>query len=67
MTKSLANRLVLKHFYTFRMAEGESIRAHISEFVTLLIDLKNLEGVKGNLLSKDKLNNELDPNKRSNR
>ncbi|MBA0728502.1 hypothetical protein Golax_001398 [Gossypium laxum] len=66
MIKSLANKLVLKQrLYMFRMAEGESIRAHISEFVTLVNDIKNLEDVKGNLLSKDKLNNELGPNKRS--
>ncbi|MFQ6629260.1 hypothetical protein Gotur_007395 [Gossypium turneri] len=101
MTKSLANMLVLKQrLYTFRMAEGESIRTYISEFLTLLSDLKNLkveisdedqailllcflpssyktfretliygrdhlsfEDVKGNLLSKDKLDNELGPNK----
>ncbi|MFQ6659556.1 hypothetical protein Gotur_028412 [Gossypium turneri] len=44
MTKSLANRLVLKQrIYMFRMAEGESIRTHLSEFVTLLNDLKNLK------------------------
>ncbi|MBA0756786.1 hypothetical protein Gogos_022163, partial [Gossypium gossypioides] len=96
MKKSLTNRLVLKQrLYTFRMVEGESIRTHVSEFVTLLNDLKNLEAeisdgnqvmlllcslpsfyktfmetliyerdnllfedVKGNLLSKDKLDNE---------
>ncbi|MFQ6622324.1 hypothetical protein Gotur_002575 [Gossypium turneri] len=44
MLKSLANRLVLKQrLYMFRMVEGESIRTHISDFVTLLNDLKNLE------------------------
>ncbi|MFQ6623806.1 hypothetical protein Gotur_004343, partial [Gossypium turneri] len=102
MTKSLANKLVLKQrLYTFRMVECESIRTHISEFVTLLNDLKNLvakisgedqamlllyslpsyyktfretliygrdhlsfEDVKRNLLSKDKLDNELGPNKK---
>ncbi len=43
-TKSLANGLVLKQWlYTFRMAEGTSIMAHISEFITLLNDLKNIE------------------------
>ncbi|MBA0750669.1 hypothetical protein Gogos_002072, partial [Gossypium gossypioides] len=44
MMKSLTNRLVLKQrLYTFRVAKGESIRTHISEFVTLLNDLKILE------------------------
>lgn len=41
MTKSLANRLVLKQrLYTFRMGEDDFIRAYISEFVFLLNDLK---------------------------
>ncbi|KAH1114197.1 hypothetical protein J1N35_007575 [Gossypium stocksii] len=44
MTRSLANRLVLKQrLYMLRMVECESIRNHISEFVTYLNDLKNLE------------------------
>ncbi|KAG8475219.1 hypothetical protein CXB51_032079 [Gossypium anomalum] len=43
-TKSLANRLVLKqHLFTFRMNEGELFRDHISQFITLLNDLKNVE------------------------
>ncbi|KAG8492272.1 hypothetical protein CXB51_009917 [Gossypium anomalum] len=43
-TKSLANRLVLKqHIFTFRMNEGELLRGHISQFITLLNDLKNVE------------------------
>ncbi|KAG8473853.1 hypothetical protein CXB51_035848 [Gossypium anomalum] len=43
-TKSLANRLVLKqHLFTFRMNEGELLRDHISQFITLLNDLKNVE------------------------
>ncbi|MFQ6657164.1 hypothetical protein Gotur_026959, partial [Gossypium turneri] len=43
-TKSLANRLVLKQrLFTFRMNEGELIRDHISQFITLLNDLKNVE------------------------
>ncbi|KAK5772274.1 hypothetical protein PVK06_048555 [Gossypium arboreum] len=96
-TKSLANRLVLKQrLFTFRMNEGEPFRDHISQFITLLNDLKNVEvhiddedqamllmcslppsyksfketliygidklsfeDVKGHLLSKDKLDNEL--------
>ncbi len=96
-TKSLANRLVSKqHLFTFRMNEGELLRDHISQFITLLNDLKNVEvhiddedqamlllcslppsyksfretliygrdkisfeDVKGHLLSRDKLDNEL--------
>ncbi|MBA0855307.1 hypothetical protein Goshw_011857, partial [Gossypium schwendimanii] len=43
-TKSLANRLVLKQrLFTFCMNEGELLRDHISQFVTLLNDLKNVE------------------------
>ncbi|KAK5831022.1 hypothetical protein PVK06_014817 [Gossypium arboreum] len=43
-TKSLANRLVLKkRLFTFRMNEGELLRDHISQFITLLNDLKNVE------------------------
>ncbi|KAG8499139.1 hypothetical protein CXB51_005544 [Gossypium anomalum] len=96
-TKSLANRLVLKErLFTFCMNEGELLRDHISQFITLLNDLKNVEvhiddedwamlllcslspsyksfretliysrdklsfeDVKGHLLSRDKLDNEL--------
>ncbi|MFQ6666878.1 hypothetical protein Gotur_033080, partial [Gossypium turneri] len=96
-TKSLANRLVLKQrLFTFRINEGELLRDHISQFITLLNDLKNVEvhiddedqamlllcslppsyksfrealiyardklsfkNVKGHLLSRDKLDNEL--------
>ncbi|PKI74013.1 hypothetical protein CRG98_005630 [Punica granatum] len=44
MTKTLVNRLVFKQWlYTFCMAEGTLIRAHISEFMTLLNDLNNGE------------------------
>ncbi|MFQ6626445.1 hypothetical protein Gotur_004574 [Gossypium turneri] len=43
-TKSLANGLVLKqHLFTFHMNEGELLRDHISQFITLLNDLKNIE------------------------
>ncbi|KAG8500537.1 hypothetical protein CXB51_002660 [Gossypium anomalum] len=43
-TKSLANHLVLKQcLFTFRMNEGELLRDHISQFITLLNDLKNVE------------------------
>ncbi|MBA0769994.1 hypothetical protein Gotri_018677, partial [Gossypium trilobum] len=43
-TKSLANRLVLKQcLLTFRMNECELLRDHISQFITLLNDLKNVE------------------------
>ncbi|MFQ6654944.1 hypothetical protein Gotur_025709 [Gossypium turneri] len=38
-TKSLANRLVLKQrLFTFRMNEGELLKDHISQFITLLND-----------------------------
>ncbi|MBA0702605.1 hypothetical protein Goari_026857 [Gossypium aridum] len=43
-TKTLVNRLVLKQqLYTFRLKEGEHLRDHISQFITLLKDLKNVE------------------------
>ncbi|MBA0776627.1 hypothetical protein Gotri_011594 [Gossypium trilobum] len=42
-TKSLANRLVLKCLFTFCMNECELLRDHISQFITLLNDLKNVE------------------------
>ncbi|MFQ6630484.1 hypothetical protein Gotur_008661, partial [Gossypium turneri] len=43
-TKSLANRLVLKQrLFTFRMNEGELLRDHINQFITLLNYLKNVE------------------------
>ncbi|MBA0857406.1 hypothetical protein Goshw_012068 [Gossypium schwendimanii] len=43
-TKSLANRLVLKQpLFTLRMNECELLRYHISQFITLLNDLKNIE------------------------
>ncbi|MBA0730839.1 hypothetical protein Golax_022604 [Gossypium laxum] len=43
-TKSLANRLVLKqHLFTFCINEGELLRDHISQFITLLNDLKYVE------------------------
>ncbi|KAG8493142.1 hypothetical protein CXB51_010505 [Gossypium anomalum] len=43
-TKSLANCLVLKQcLFTFRMNECELLRDHISQFITLLSDLKNVE------------------------
>ncbi|KAG8472883.1 hypothetical protein CXB51_034847 [Gossypium anomalum] len=96
-TNSLANRLVLKQrLFTFRMNEGELLRDHISQFITILNDLKNVEvhiddedqamlllctlapsyksfretliygrdklsfkDVKGHLLSREKLDNEL--------
>ncbi|KAG8487958.1 hypothetical protein CXB51_018091 [Gossypium anomalum] len=96
-TKSLASRLVLKQrLFIFRMNEGELLIDHISQFITLLNDLKNVEvhiddedqamlllcslppsyksfretliygrdklsfeDVKGYLLSRDKLDNEL--------
>ena len=44
MTKNLANKLRLKErLYTLRMTEGSSLRAHLNEFNTILIDLENLE------------------------
>ncbi|MBA0798126.1 hypothetical protein Gohar_008751, partial [Gossypium harknessii] len=43
-TKSLTNRLVLKQcLFTFRMNKCELLRDHISKFITLLNDLKNIE------------------------
>ncbi|MFQ6653912.1 hypothetical protein Gotur_025093, partial [Gossypium turneri] len=104
-TKSLANRLVLKQrLFTFCMNEGELLRDHISQFITLLNNLKNVEvhiddedqamlllcslppsyksfrktliygreklsfeDVKGYLLSKDKLDNELHLDSKANR
>ncbi|MBA0762789.1 hypothetical protein Gotri_012357 [Gossypium trilobum] len=43
-TKSLANRLVLKQcLIAFRMNECELLKDHISQFITLLNDLKNVE------------------------
>ncbi|KAK5824515.1 hypothetical protein PVK06_019290 [Gossypium arboreum] len=104
-TKSLANRLVLKQcIFTFRMNKGELLRDHISQFMTLLNDLKNVEVhiddedqamlllcslppsyksfketliygrdklsfeyVKGHLLSRDKLDNELHLDSKTNR
>jgi hypothetical protein len=44
MTKSLTNRLILKErLYTLRMTEGTSIKSHISEFSSIIVDLQNLE------------------------
>ncbi|MBA0872886.1 hypothetical protein Goshw_022726 [Gossypium schwendimanii] len=44
VTKSLANRLVLKQrLFTFRMNECELLKDHISQFISLLNDLKNAE------------------------
>ncbi|MFQ6660850.1 hypothetical protein Gotur_029216 [Gossypium turneri] len=43
-TKSLSNRLVLKQrLFTFRINEAELLRDHISQFITLLNDLENVE------------------------
>ncbi|MBA0778012.1 hypothetical protein Gotri_005948 [Gossypium trilobum] len=43
-TKSLANHLVLKQcLFTFRMNKCELHRDHISQFITLLNHLKNVE------------------------
>ncbi|KAH1082386.1 hypothetical protein J1N35_022147 [Gossypium stocksii] len=96
-TKSLANHLVLKQrLFTFRVNEGELLRYRISQFITLLNELKSVEvhiddedqamlllcslppsyksfketliygrdklsfeDVKGHLLCRDKLDNEL--------
>nr|GEY14218.1 retrovirus-related Pol polyprotein from transposon TNT 1-94 [Tanacetum cinerariifolium] len=44
MTKSLANKLRLKdRLYTFRMKLGTSVQDHLYEFITILIDLENLD------------------------
>ncbi|MBA0828101.1 hypothetical protein Goarm_012820, partial [Gossypium armourianum] len=43
-TKSMANRLVLKQcLLIFCMNECELLRDHISQFITLLNDLKNVK------------------------
>ncbi|MBA0784558.1 hypothetical protein Gotri_024800 [Gossypium trilobum] len=56
-----------RRLYTFHMNEGEHLRDHISQFITLLNDLKNVEDVKGYLLSKDKLDNEFGSNSKLDR
>ena len=44
LKKTVANRLgVLQRLYMLRMAEGTSIRTHISEFTSLIMDLKNMD------------------------
>ncbi|KAF7834627.1 Retrovirus-related Pol polyprotein from transposon TNT 1-94 [Senna tora] len=44
LTKFLANRLILKQrLYTLRMAEGTSIKSHISEFSSIITDLSKLD------------------------
>uniref|UniRef100_J3N766 Reverse transcriptase zinc-binding domain-containing protein n=1 Tax=Oryza brachyantha TaxID=4533 RepID=J3N766_ORYBR len=44
MKKSLANKLRLKkRLSTIRMAEGTSIRSHLNEFNSLIIDLEKLD------------------------
>ncbi|MBA0781606.1 hypothetical protein Gotri_002515, partial [Gossypium trilobum] len=63
----LTNNVLQKQLYTFHMNEGEHFRDHISRFITLLNYLKNVEDVKGHLLSKDKLDNEFGSNIKSNR
>ncbi|MFQ6650686.1 hypothetical protein Gotur_023419 [Gossypium turneri] len=80
-TKSLANRLVLKqHLFMFHMNEGELLRDHISQFITLLNDLKNVEVQIDNedqtmlllcslplLYNRDKLDNEFDLDSKADR
>ncbi|KAL5740548.1 hypothetical protein ACOSQ2_029728 [Xanthoceras sorbifolium] len=44
VTKNLTTKLVAKHrLYTLSMAEGASIKSHIDEFSTILMDLENME------------------------
>ena len=44
MKKSLSNKLVMKHrLHTLNMVEGTSLRTHIDEFTSIIIDLENLE------------------------
>ncbi|KAL5737957.1 hypothetical protein ACOSP7_030718 [Xanthoceras sorbifolium] len=44
VTKNLTTKLVAKHrLYTLSMAEGASIKSHIDEFSTILMDLGNME------------------------
>ncbi|KAL5796950.1 hypothetical protein ACOSQ2_001770 [Xanthoceras sorbifolium] len=44
VTKNLTTKLVAKHrLYTLSMAEGASIKSHIDEFSTILMNLENME------------------------
>lgn len=44
MTKTLANRLHLKQrLFTMRMAEGTPIKSHLDTFMSIIMDLKNME------------------------
>ena len=44
MKKTIANRLgVLQRLYMLHTAEGTSIRTHIYEFTSLIINLKNMD------------------------
>ena len=46
MTKSLTNKLVLKQkLIMLRMAEGTSIKAHLDEFSSIILDLENIDEV----------------------
>jgi hypothetical protein len=44
MTKSLANKLLLKdRLYTIRMSEGTSMQSHLNEFSSIIVDLESLD------------------------
>ncbi|KAJ0008506.1 hypothetical protein Pint_30121 [Pistacia integerrima] len=44
MTKSLTNRVSLKQsLYTLRMAKGMSIKSHIDEFNSIIMDLEKID------------------------
>ncbi|KAL5837325.1 hypothetical protein ACOSQ3_014494 [Xanthoceras sorbifolium] len=44
VTKNLTTKLVAKHrLYTLNIAKGASIKSHIDEFSTILMDLENME------------------------
>ncbi|MFQ6661156.1 hypothetical protein Gotur_029403 [Gossypium turneri] len=39
----VTNLVLKQRLFTFRMNKGELLRDHISQFITLLNDLKNVE------------------------
>nr|KYP75559.1 hypothetical protein KK1_019749 [Cajanus cajan]KYP75562.1 hypothetical protein KK1_019753 [Cajanus cajan] len=44
MTKSLANKLYLKHnFYTFEMPAGKALDDHLDNFNKIILVLENIE------------------------